>query len=242
MNNIYLILGGSSDIGLELIQQIEEKCLIIAHYNSNNGKLLELQKKITNELVTIQADLSVDEDIMRLIDVVENEYGIPTKIVQLVAPKFDYIRFKSLEWSDFEKNINVSLKSTMLIFKYLLPKMAKSKEGKIVVMSSSVTKGIPPKFLAHYTTSKYALLGLVKSLASEYGPKKITINAISPSMIETKFLEKIDNKMIELSAHNSPLKRNANVEDVIPAIIFLLSKGSDYMTGNNLLITGGSNF
>ena len=74
-------------------------------------------------------------------------------------------------------------------------------------MLSSVTINLPPKALVHYTTIKYALLGLVKSLASEYGNKNIQINALSPSMIETKFLENINEKIIEINAHNHPLKR-----------------------------------
>ena len=61
-------------------------------------------------------------------------------------------------------------------------------------------------------------------------------------MIETKFLENIEEKLIELNAYNHPLKRNAKVEDIIPIIQFLISKESDYMSGNNIPITGGAVF
>jgi 3-oxoacyl-[acyl-carrier protein] reductase len=98
------------------------------------------------------------------------------------------------------------------------------KRGKVVCMLSSVVLNIPPKALAQYTTVKYALLGLVKSLASEYADKNIQINAVSPSMVETKFLDNINEKFVELSAYNHPLKRNAVVDDIAPIIKKLISK------------------
>ena len=86
------------------------------------------------------------------------------------------------------------------------------------------------------------MLGLMKSLAAEYGDKNININAVSPSMIETKFLSEIHEKVIEMSAEMNPLKRNATTKDIVPIIKFLLSKESDYITGANIPITGGSAF
>ena len=242
MNNNILIVGASSDIGIGLIKSIKEESLIIAHYNSCDKKLLELENKIPNKLVTARADLSSENDTQKLLDTVESLYGIPNKIVHLAAPKFRNIRFKDVIWKDFEDEINICLKSLILILNRFLPKLAKLKTGKVVCMLSSVTLNVPPKSLAHYTTVKYAILGLVKSLASEYADKGIAINAISPLMIETKFLSEINEKIVEMSAYNSPLKRNADIKDVVPMINFLLSKEADYINGVNIPVTGGSVF
>ena len=102
--------------------------------------------------------------------------------------------------------------------------------------------GVPPKALSHYTTIKYALLGLVKSLASEYADKCIRINAVSPSMTETKFLSNINEKLIEISAQNNPLNRNATPSDIVPAVKFLLSGDASFINGANIPITGGEIF
>ena len=123
-----------------------------------------------------------------------------------------------------------------------LPKLAKQKGGRVVVMLSSVTLGVPPKALTQYTTVKFALLGLMKALASEYADKKITVNCISPSMIETQFLSLINERIVELSAESHPLKRNATVFDVVPSILMLMSDDAAYINGVNVPITGGSNF
>jgi len=240
--NIILILGASSDIGVDLIRNIDEDCLILAHYNSSNKKLLEVSDKINNEVVLLKADLSLENDILSMIDHIEETYGIPNKIIHLAASRFENIRFKDVTWNDFEKDINITLKSSILIFNKFLPKLAKGKKGKVVLMLSSCVLGVPPKALSHYTTIKYAMLGLVKALASEYSDKNIQINAISPSMVETKFLDHINEKFIELSAYNHPLKRNAKVEDITPIIKMLISQESDYMNGVNIPITGGSVF
>lgn len=240
--NIILIIGASSDIGLDLIKNIDEEALILAHYHSSSQKLLELAEKEKCELVLLKADLSIENELIAMLEHIENKYGIPNKIILLAASKVTNIRFKDVTWADFEKDINVSLKSSVVILNTFLPKLAKEKQGKVVLMLSSYVMGVPPKALSHYTTVKYALLGLVKSLASEYADKNIQINAISPSMIETKFLDNINEKLVELSAYNHPLKRNAMVEDITPVIKLLISKDSNYMNGTNIPITGGSVF
>jgi 3-oxoacyl-[acyl-carrier protein] reductase len=240
--DIILIIGASSDIGLNLIKNIGDEALIIAHFNSSNEKLLELSKNINNELVTLKADLSKEDEINKLLDVIEFNYGVPNKIIHLAAPKFKNIRFKDIVWESFQNEIDISLKPIIQILNIFLPKMAKLKQGKVVIMLSSVVINVPPKALTQYTTIKYAMLGLVKSLASEYSDKNIQINAVSPSMIETKFLDTINEKLVELSAYNHPLKRNAQVNEVTPIIKMLISKESDYISGVNIPITGGGIF
>jgi 3-oxoacyl-[acyl-carrier protein] reductase len=242
MSNIILIIGASSDIGVELIMNLEEECLVIAHYNSCNQRLLQLEGHISNKLVAVKANLASEEEIESLLNTIEADYGIPNKIVHLAASKLENIRFKDVVWEDFEKDINISFKSLVMILKRFLPKLAKEKRGHVVVILSSCVFGVPPKALSHYTTIKYALLGLVKSLASEYADKRIRINAVSPSMTETKFLSNINEKLIEISAQNNPLNRNATPSDIVPAVKFLLSADASFINGANIPISGGEIF
>ena len=107
-------------------------------------------------------------------------------------------------------------------------------------MLTSCTINIPPKYLASYVTIKYALLGLVKALSAEYCSKGIEINGISPSMINTKFLNNIPELIVNQNAINSPTKKNLDVDDVIPTFEFLLSEKSNGITGQNIAITNGN--
>jgi 3-oxoacyl-[acyl-carrier protein] reductase len=240
--SIIFITGASSDIGIQLIKSITEDCLIIGHYNTSNESLLAVSKEISNELITIQANLLKEEEIYSMLNLIEQNYGVPNKIVHLAASKFENIRFKSIEWGKFKSEIEVSLMSIVIILNRFLPKLAINKSVKLLIMISSLNLNVPPKALVQYTTVKYALLGLMKALASEYADKGITVNAVSPSMIETKFLSNINEKFVELAAASHPLKRNAVVADVIPTIKLLLSEQSDYINGTNIPITGGSIF
>ena len=78
-----------------------------------------------------------------------------------------------------------------MILQAFIPKMSKQNYGKIVFMLSAYLLGIPPKFQSPYITVKYALLGLMRNLASEYAAKGIMVNAVSPDMMETKFLSEL---------------------------------------------------
>jgi 3-oxoacyl-[acyl-carrier protein] reductase len=88
--------------------------------------------------------------------------------------------------------MEVEVYSLLEISQAFLPRMAKSKYGKIVVMLTACTKGIPPKYLSDYCIAKHALLGLMKSAASEYEGKGVYINGISPEMTDTKFLSNLE--------------------------------------------------
>ncbi len=106
-------------------------------------------------------------------------------------------------------------------------------------MLSAYLLGVPPKFQSPYITVKYALLGLMRNLAAEYAAKGIMVNAVSPDMMETKFLSELPDLIKEQSAKNKPLGRNLFVEEVIPTMEYLLSSGSDVVTGQNIGVTGG---
>jgi 3-oxoacyl-[acyl-carrier protein] reductase len=235
-----LIVGASSAIGGELIRQIgDEDITIIAHYHSNRKELDELAKTVKASIVPIQADLSNGEGITSLIEAVGALCGHPDKIVLLAAPYLELIRFKDLEWNKVKLQVDMQVEAAFRILQKFLPPMGVARYGKIVFMLSSCTIGTPPANMLHYVTGKYALLGMMKSLAAEYAGKKVSINAVSPSMIETGFLAKMPEKIVEITAQQHPQKRNAIPADVAPTLKFLLSDEAGFITGVNIPITGG---
>lgn len=246
-NKIYLITGASSEVGISFLKSLNkqleekgEKAVILAHYASHAEQLLELKKETSAlELTLLQADLAQPGEVDRLIARVAERCECPDYILHLPASKLTYNRIKQFNWQDILEDMEIQVHSLWEIGKNFLPKMGKRGSGKVVVMLTSCTIGMPPKFMSQYVVAKYALLGLMKSMAVEFAAKGINVNGISPSMMETKFLEKIDDKIIEMNKDASPLKRNVKLEEVVPAIHFLLSEGSDYMNGVNLNLTDG---
>jgi 3-oxoacyl-[acyl-carrier protein] reductase len=240
MNKTILITGASSDVGLALINSIHQDFdKIIAHYNSNLQQLETLRETIGDKMQLLQADFSSEHDTEYFIKNIENETGVLSHIVHLPASKVRNINFHKSNWAHVETDINISLRSIYKIIRNFIKSMSKVRYGKIVLMLSSYTSSAP-KFMLDYITVKYALLGFMKALATEYADKAINFNAVSPSMIETKFLNDVPQLIIEQSAHRNPQKRNAVVDDIVPVIKFLLSDESGYITGENIIISGGS--
>lgn len=170
---------------------------------------------------------------------IEEKGIVPSHIVHISAQRTINQRFHKTEWNEYEKAMETALRSVIMILNCFLPYMKKEKYGKILFMLTSYTLNNPPKHQAAYVVTKYALLGLMKSLSVEYADKGIMVNGVSPDMIETKFLKDIPDLVIRQNAERSPLKRNLTIEDVVPTFDFLLSDAADTITGQNIGITGG---
>ena len=239
-NKALLITGASSDIGCELIRQVhEEYDVIYAHYYSSYEVLKQLQQDIGDKLRLVQADFSNMDDVYRMIDIIKNDEVKINNIVHLSAPKFKNVKLVKKKWEDFEKELQQSVYSITTIINAFVKDMAKDKYGRIVLMLSSSILNTPPKYLTPYVTAKFAALGLVKSLSSEFSNKGITVNGVSPEMIETKFLSEVSDLIVEKNAQESPLGRNLQVTDVVPLVKYLLSDNAEAITGQNYAITGG---
>lgn len=238
MNRNYLITGASSDVGCELIRAINQQysgSTIYAHYRSSADNLNTIKEKNGNKIILVQANLANEMGVRSLLTQLADFAVVPNAVVHLPAPKFEFIRYKDLDWEECEKDLFVQVASIYKILQELLPKMIRLKEqSKIVFMLSENTINLPAKFTTKYTMSKYMLLGLMKSLTAEYQAKRVNINAVSPSMIDTKLLSNIDRRMLEVCGATDQI---LHPQDVVPTILGLLSEESDSMYGENIYIT-----
>ena len=155
----------------------------------------------------------------------------PSYILHLPSGKYRNAKFHRLGWEAYQEGLEIQLRSIVLLLRECLPRMAKERFGRVAFLLSSCVDGAAPKYLPDYVTVKYALLGLMRALASEYAGKGITVNALSPGMMETALF-------VQQNAAANPYKRNVRVEDILPALSLLLEPG-EMMTGQNLVITGG---
>lgn len=241
-----LVLGASSDLGCELLRRLSRPGVtLLAHYNSSRDKLEALRPELSAggaRLATFGADLSKADDAARLAAEVKAACGHPDAMVFFPSPRPTPVHFEKTRWEAAQAHLDIQLKSAYCLLQAFLPEMARAKAGKVVFVLSAYTLGVPPKGLAGYVAAKYAVLGLMKALAAEYAGRGVNINAVSPSMVETRFLSDIPRQVVELAAEAHPLKRNAVPKDVAPLIEFLLSDGSAYITGANIPVSGGLEF
>ena len=237
---VLLVTGASSDVGTALIRRIGQQYgTVFAHYRSSEGTVADLRTAFGDRIVPVQADFSDPESTEKLIETIRKSGKTPDHIVHLSAGKARNLQFSRTSWEGFRQELDTSLRSIVMILQAFLPGMAGNRYGRVVFMLTSYVLGVPPKFQSMYITSKYALLGLMKSLAAEYAARGITVNAVSPDMMETKFLSDLPDLIKEQSAKNNPLGRNITVDETVPAIEYLLSAGSGAVTGQNIGITGG---
>ncbi len=241
----YLVTGASSDIGMAYCREIADQadCIVAT---ANNGE--ELLKDLKNELlgikptlkfIVMKVDLASDDETDNfLLELGKYEITF-THFLHLPALMPINAKLKNFNMENFMLDFNLQVVSAIKICKLIMPKMTKAKYGRVIFMLTSYIESAP-KNMAAYITVKSALAGLCKSLAADYASQGITFNGILPSMIETKFLKETSSLIVEAAAEAHPLGRNATVEDVIPAINFLMSDEAAYITGTMLSVTGGS--
>lgn len=235
-----LVTGASSDVGMALIRKISiNYTSVIAHYNRSGETIRQLSNELGEKIVPIQADFSKRESIDAMVSVIRKKNLIIDHIVHLAAPRFHIRKFIKENIDEMRRDYLSSTESIMIILKECITGMVKQKYGKIVFMLSSNVISYPAKYQSAYTVSKYALLGLMKSIAVEYAEKGITSNAVSPDMMDTKFVSDIPEIIVKQNAESNPGKRNLHVDEVITAFEYLLSEGADRVTGVNLPVTGG---
>ena len=241
-----LITGASSDLAGELIRSLTaDGCpgKILAHYHHGSQRMEKFKSELGACFSPIEADLSSQEGVKRLIEQVRSHAEFPTKIVHFAGLKLRLERFHQLDLDNFETDFQVQVRAAMEILKAFLPAMSRAEQRtKIVLVLSSVTLGVPAKFMSGYTVVKYAELGLLRALAAEYAGTSVNINAVSPYMVETQFLSEIPEKAREMAAAAAPEKRLATTAEVVSVIQFLLSSGSDFLDGVNIPVTGGMVF
>ncbi|MBQ4093627.1 MAG: SDR family oxidoreductase [Oscillospiraceae bacterium] len=233
-----LVLGADSEIAAEFLKGWKGD--VLAHVFAKPEILDDLPTEAN--ITRVKGDLSTEEGIRAFLAACD-ETGLEIgRILFLPSLPAKATRFSKFDSEKFQRELSVGYLSAALTFQKYLPKMAKSGGGQVAAVLTSYCIGVPPKFLASYVSVKYALMGLLKALAAEYGDKAITVNAIAPSMVETSFLSTLPGFEVEKNAQASPLGRNATPADLAPVLQLLLSGDAPYLSGAVIPVTSGSQF
>ncbi|MBR5420978.1 MAG: SDR family oxidoreductase [Lachnospiraceae bacterium] len=226
-----LIIGSSSDVGLEYLRHLNkdqdknEHVRVFSHYFTTDEKIREaFPGGPERELHTFRADLSDPSETERMIEELKAEGCTPSRILFLPAPPFAYRRVKEYESGCLKPGISVGAEAFLLICRAFLPGMKKTGGNVAVMLTSYVLDELPPKYMTDYVVAKYALMGAMKAAAAEYGSEKLHINGIAPEMMDTKFLNTIDPRIREMNIAQAPAGRLLVPADLLPVLDELLGE------------------
>ncbi len=236
-----IITGASRGIGRGIAQVFGQHGANVAFtYSSSEAPALELEKELLDMGVKAKAfksnaaSFSESEELVK--QVLENFDSIDVLINNAGITKDNLLMRMGEE--DFDKVIEINLKSVFNMTKAVQRTMLKQRKGSIINMSSVVgVKGNAGQ--TNYAASKAGMIGFSKSVALELGSRNIRCNAIAPGFIETEMTDKLDEKTVQGWRDAIPLKRGGQPEDVANACIFLASDMSAYVTGQVLNVDGG---
>ena len=243
MTDVVLITGCSSDLGLALARCLlssGRELTVIAHSHSGAARIETLKSEFGDKVYPITADFADPASVTAMADKIAANFSAPTQIVHLPALRLRYERLTRFSLDHFHRDMAIQVDSIVTLLQRFAARMSKSEAARLVFVTSAVTHGMPPKFLSMYTVIKYAQLGLMRATAAEYAATGLTVNAVSPGMIDTRFLDDIGDVAVRMAAASNPKSRNATTDDIIGAIVFLLSPEARYITGADLPITAGA--
>jgi 3-oxoacyl-[acyl-carrier protein] reductase len=235
---IALITGATSGIGLETARILYEKGYFIIATGRREENLKNLKSEFNNErILTLCFDVKDREAVRKNISgLPENWKEIDVLINNAGITKDNLLMRMSEE--DFDKVIEINLKSVFNMTKAVQKIMLKNRKGSIVNMSSVVgVKGNAGQ--ANYAASKAGMIGFTKSVALELGSRNIRCNAIAPGFIETEMTGKLNEEVVQGWRDSIPLKRGGTPEDVANACLFFASDMSAYVSGQVLNVCGG---
>lgn len=191
----------------------------------------------------IQIDVSIEEDVKRMVAWTIQTYGSIDILVNN-AGIYPSIPVMDMTLSDFEKVLAVNLKSVFLCTKYTAEQMIKKGNGGRIINITSIDALHPSSVgLAHYDASKHGVWGFTKNVALELAPHKIWVNAIAPGGIITPGVEKLqesNQKLLESFLSKIPMHRLGDPDEIGKVALFLASDMSSYMTGSQIVVDGGT--
>lgn len=240
-NKVALITGGGSGIGLGIARQFIYSGAKVVITGRNPEKLQEARNELGENCYIFQNDVTDKSSHPALIRQTENDMG-PLDI--LVNNAGMHRKISSLEAGDedFQEVIDINLNSVFALSREALKKMVPRGNGSVINISSmAALYGLPQ--VAAYSSSKTALLGLTRSLASEFSYSGVRINAIAPGFIESEMLNSVMGKDPERKQkvmRRTPMRRLGTPDEIGHAAVFLASDASRFITGICLPVDGGN--
>lgn len=238
-NKTAIITGGGSGIGLATAHAFHKEGAKVVLFGRRKELLDKASKEIGNYVLSIQGDMTKNEDLDHLINETLNNFnGIDILVNN--AGLFEGAPLHELSDSQWDKIMDINIRSVFQLTKRVLPTMMTRKNGSIIHISSILGLIAVPQ-VAAYNVSKGALNQFSRSIAVEYGSHGIRSNSICPGLIETDMTADLmaDKALMQEWSKEYPIGRFGKPNDIANACLYLASDESSFVTGALIPVDGG---
>ena len=240
---VAIVTGGARHIGAAYCRKLAEEgaSVVIADILDGAAVAAEIKGK-GGKAMALNIDVSKEDDTNRMAAEAVQAFGridilVNNAAIFIAIQRHPFYEITSEEW---DRVSAVNIKGPFLCAKAVFPQMKEQKSGKIINISSSTAYWGTPNFL-HYVASKAALIGMTRSLAREVGDYGICVNAIAPGLVEHEG-QNAPKALTELQLKARSIQRLQTPDDLMGTLVFLSSSDSDFMTGQAIVVDGGSIF
>ena len=244
MASTAIVTGGARGLGLAYCLALAEAGfdIVVADLIDTSDAVSEVEAA-GGRAVGVHVDISSAADNDALAAAAVDAFGTIDVLVNNAAYFSETTRgpFHEVPQDEWDRTFEVNVRGVWLTCCAVYPYMQKQGSGKIINIASNTcfkgTVGFP-----HYVASKSAIIGLTRCLATELGPDGITVNTVSPDLIPNPSLRPTDATSDQFVVAGRALKRTQEPEDMVGTILYLAGRGSDFVTGQNLVVNGGAFF
>lgn len=232
-------MGASGDIGKGIAQELAEKgWSLYLHYHSNvesiNSQLQDYQERYSKQdFYAVSLDMTKEEDIPLFLNSI-----FQVDVVIFASGFTTYQLLTEVSSMDMERMWAVHVKTPVILMQQLQDKLARSKHGRVIFISS-IYGETGSAMEVFYSTTKGAQLAFVKAYSKEVASLGITVNAVSPGAIATKMNQEFTLAEIKELESEIPLGRLGSISEISFWVTQLVDKRSAYMTGQSIIISGG---
>ncbi|MGE0622769.1 MAG: SDR family NAD(P)-dependent oxidoreductase [Pseudomonadales bacterium] len=247
-DKVVIITGGAGGIGRAAGKLFVEEGAYVLLVDLNEAALKEAVAEIgSNAASYFVADVTKAADNDAMVATAEERYGGVDGLLANAGIEGDVQSIADYDEARFDQVMAINVKGPFLGIKSATPAMQKRGGGSVVI-TSSVAGLMGTANLSAYTTSKHAVIGLMRSAAKELAPLGIRVNTVNPSPVETMMMRRLEAgiggeenaAMVKAGmAERIPLQRYGNPEDIARSMLYLVSDDSAFVTGSVNVVDGG---